>query len=203
MLQQVYLTDGSNALAIKAASAPAATTDPAAVVALSPNSPATAIGYQIVTNTSFTRPANTTAYAANGVVANSTTAATVLTFTGAGRANGRSGIILSARHIKQSTTTSGATYRLYLYTVSPTAINDASQFTLLYSTRTSQIGYIDLNHVGGGTGSDSTLGLTPFTNLPFTCDAASSSLFGILTVTQAYTPASAEQHFIELTIAQN
>jgi hypothetical protein len=203
MLQQVYLTDGANPLAIKAASVAAATTDPAAVVALSPNSPATAIGYQVATSSSFTRPANTTAYAAQAVVSDSTTAATVLTFTSAGRANGRSGIILSARHIKQSTTTSGATYRIYLYTVAPTAINDGSQFTLLYATRASQIGYIDFNHVGGGTGSDLTVGLTTFTNLPFTCDAVSSSLFGILTVTQAYTPTSGEQHFVELTVAQN
>jgi hypothetical protein len=163
----------------------------------------TAAGFQVITTASFTRPADTTAYAAQDVVSNSTSAPSVLTFAGAGRANGSSGLILSARHLKNSTTTSGATYRLHLYRVVPTAINDNAQFTLLYANRTNRIGFIDLNHIAGGTGSDSTHALTTFVNLPFICDAAASSLFGILTVTGAYTPTSGEQHFIELAIVQN
>lgn len=167
------------------------------------NGTVSAAGFQVVTTASFTRPADTTAYAAQDVVSNSTTAPSVLTFAGAGRANGGSGLILSARHLKNSTSTTGATYRLHLYRVAPTAINDNAQFSLLYANRISRIGFIDFSHSGGGTGSDATNALTTFVNLPFVCDAAATSLFGILVVTSAYTPTSGEQHFIELAIAQN
>lgn len=163
----------------------------------------TAAGFGVITTASFTRPADTTAYAAQDVVSNSTSSPVVLTFSGAARANGGSGIILAARHLKNSTTTTGATYRLHLYKVAPTAINDNAPFTLLYANRASRIGFIDFNHATGAAGSDSSNALTTIVNLPFVCDAAASSLFGILTVTSAYTPTSGEQHFIELSISQN
>lgn len=163
-----------------------------------------AVGYQKNVSASFTRPANTTPYAAEDVVSNSTSAPTLLTFAGAARSNGGSGLILSARHLKNSTTTSGATYRLHLYsdnTVS--AINDNAQFRLLFANRAKRIGFIDFNHGTGGTGSDATNALTTFVNLPFVCEAASTALYGTLTVTGAYTPTSGEQHYIELGIVQN
>lgn len=160
-------------------------------------------GFQVVTTASFTRPSDTTAYAAQDVVSDSTTAPALLTFAGAARVNGGSGLILSARHLKSSTTTTGASYRLHLYRVAPTTINDNAQFTLLYANRASRIGFIDFNHASGGTGSDSTSALATFVNLPLVCDAASASLFGILVASAAYTPTSGEQHFIELAIAQN
>jgi len=158
-------------------------------------------GLQIITTAAFTRPADSTAYAAQDVVSNSTSAPAVLTFAGAARANGGSGLILSARHLKNSTTL--ASYRLHLYRVAPTAINDNAQFTLLYANRANRVGFIDFSHATGGTGSDSTSALSTFVNLPLVCDAASVSLFGILVATAAYTPTSGEQHFIELAIAQN
>ncbi len=158
-------------------------------------------GVQIVTSASFTRPADVVAYAALDVVSNSTTAATVLTFANAGRTIGNSGLILSARHTKNNTTISG--FRLFLWKAAPTAINDNLPFTLLYANRTNEVGFIDFNHVTGGTGSDASTALTTFTGLPYVCAAGSSSLFGILVATAGYTPASAEQHLIELTIAQN
>jgi hypothetical protein len=166
--------------------------------------PIPASGIQAITTASFTRPADTTAYAAQDVVSNSTSAPTLLTFSGAGRAVGGTGLILSARHMKNSTSTSGATYRLVLYKVSTiTPINDNSPFTMLYANRANRIGFIDFSHTAAGTGSDSTAALTTFVNLPFVCDAAATAIYGILTVTSAYTPTSAEQHFIELAITQN
>lgn len=160
-------------------------------------------GVQVITTASFTRPADTTAYAALDVVSNSTTAPTVLTFSSAARANGGSGLILAARHMKNSTTTTGASYRLHLYKVAVTATNDNAQFAMLYANRATRIGFIDFNHVAGGTGSDCSTALSTILNLPFVCDAAAAALYGVLTVTSAYTPTSGEQHFIELSIAQN
>ncbi len=160
-------------------------------------------GFQVASSASFTRPADTSAYQAQDVVSNSTTAPSVLTFADVARLNGGSGLILSARHIKNSTTVTGASYRLHLYRSAPAAINDNAPFTLLFANRANRVGFIDFTHGSGGAGSDASNALTTFANLPFVCAAGSRNLFGILTMLSAYTPASAEQHFIELAIAQN
>jgi hypothetical protein len=106
--------------------------------------------------------------------------------------------------MKNSTTTAGASYRLILYSHNiVTPINDNSPFPMLFANRATRVGYIDFTHSAGGTGSDSTSALSTFVNLPFVCNAAHTSLWGILTVTSAYTPTSAEQHYIDLSIVQN
>ena len=161
-----------------------------------------AAGAQVAKSATFTRPADTTAYAAQDVVSNSTTAPVVLTFADCGRVNGGSGVILSARHMKQGATAT-PNYRLHLYRVAPSAQNDNAQFTLLFANQDRRIGFIDFVHQTGGTGSDCSNALTPFVNLPFVCDSAQDNLYGILTTTSGYTPVSAEQHFIELSVVQN
>ena len=161
-----------------------------------------AVGYQVAPSVLFARPADTTPYAAQDAVSNSTSAPTLVQFSGAARANGGSGLVLSARHLK--TGTALANYRLHLYRSNAvSAVNDNAPFPLLFANRGNRIGFVDFNHATGGTGSDSTNALTPFVNLPFVCDAGTSSLFGILTTLSSYTPASGEQHFIELGIVQN
>lgn len=163
-----------------------------------------AVGYQKGVSANFTRPADTTAYAAQDVVSNSTTAPSLLTFSGVGRVNGGSGVILSARHLKSGTTTTGATFRLHLYTVNTVSlINDNAPHAMLYASRASRVGFIDFTHSVAGTGSDCTNALATFVNLPYVCDAATTALYGRLVVTSAYTPTSGEQHFIELGVVQN
>lgn len=159
-------------------------------------------GFQVATGALFTRPSDTTPYSALDAVSNSTSTPALIEFAGAARDVGGSGIILSARHLKSSTAI--ASYRLHLYrNNSASAVNDNAPFPLLFANRLGRIGFIDFTHGTGGTGSDSTNALSTFVGLPFVCDAATSSLFGILTTTTAYTPASGEQHFIELSISQN
>jgi hypothetical protein len=158
-----------------------------------------AVGFQATVSASFTRPSDTTAYAAGDAVSNATSSPTILTFSGASRAASSSGMILSARHIKNNTT--AANFRLWLYRDTVAAVNDNAQFALLWANRANRIGFIDFAHTTGGTGSDSSSNLATFVNLPFS--AAGTALFGQLTTTGGYTPASGEQHFIELSIAQN
>ncbi len=159
------------------------------------------VGLQVATSATFTRPADTTAYSAQDVVSSSTTAPALIAFAGAARDVGGSGIIQCARHLKSSTVT--ASFRLHLYrNNSVTPINDNAQFALLFANRSNRIGFIDFVHTTGGTGSNSTNALTTFVGLPFVCDSTINSLFGILTATTDYTPASGEQHFIELSIIQ-
>jgi len=158
-----------------------------------------AVGFQSAVSATFTRPADTAVYAAGDAVSNSTSAPTILSFAGAARASGGSGLILSARHIKNNTT--AANFRLWLYRETAAAVNDNAAFALLWANRATRIGFIDFSHTTGGAGSDSSSSLATFVNLPFI--ATGTALFGQLTTTGGYTPANAEQHFIELAIAQN
>lgn len=147
---------------------------------------------------SFTRPNDTVQYAALDVVSNSTSAPAVITFTGMARTAGASGRILSARHIKNNTTTAATSFRLWLYRTPPTPINDNAQFPLLWANRTNRLGFIDFSHTTQGTGSDSSSSLVTFAGFDYICDAALTDLYGILTATAAYQPAAQEIHFIEL-----
>jgi hypothetical protein len=158
-----------------------------------------AVGFQASVSASFTRPADTTAYAAGDAVSNATSSPAILQFPGAARVAGASGLILSARHIKNNTT--AASFRLWLYRETAAAVNDNAQFALLWANRANRIGFIDFAHTTGGTGSNSSSSLATFVNLPFSL--VGTALFGQLTTTGGYTPASGEQHFIELFIAQN
>lgn len=160
-----------------------------------------AVGAQTATSATFTRPNDTTAYAAGDAVSDSTSAPTILTFAGAARAAGGSGLILSARHIKNSTNTANASFRLWLYRDTANAVADNAAFPLLWANRANRMGFIDFSHTSGSTGSDSSSSLVTYVGLPFS--AAGTALYGQLTVTGAYTPGAQEQHFIELQIAQN
>jgi hypothetical protein len=147
---------------------------------------------------SFTRPNDTTAYAASDVVCNSTSAPAVLTFSGMARSLGGSGRVLTARHVKNSTGTTNASFRLWLYRTAPTAINDNAQWPLLWANRANRLGFADFSHTTGGTGSDSTSSIVTFAGIDYICDSAAVDLYGVLIATAAYTPTAQEQHFIEL-----
>lgn len=151
---------------------------------------------------SFTRPTGTTQYAAQDVVGPVTTPA-VLTFTGAGRITGGSGYVTKVVIAKSTVTITLASFRLWLYRVAPTAIADNSPWTLLRADVAKRLGYVDITMATGGTGSDSASGQDTSVRLPFQCDPASSSLFGVLVATAAYTPADSEIFDVEITVEQN
>src|SRR3990172_3086494 len=78
---------------------------------------------------SYTRPANTTAYTANDALSESTSAPTALTFGTAAniRANGW---LIGARCVDAVNAATLPQLRLFLFRVSPTAVNDNAAFTL-------------------------------------------------------------------------
>lgn len=76
----------------------------------------------------FTRPADTTAYAANDAVNNSTSSPTVMTLTGAGRTTGMGGMIVGATlHVGDKNATA-AEFHVWLFDTSPTMNNDNAAF---------------------------------------------------------------------------
>jgi hypothetical protein len=152
----------------------------------------------ITTSSSFTRPADTTAYASGDLVANSTTAGSVtpMTFTMPVLGNRRNKIV-RARIKKSGNSVTSASFRLHLYTSSPTVTNGDNGAWL--SSESGYIGSIDVvvdkafNDSSGpavGYGSP-TAGAE--VNLPNTLGGTGkNTLYGLLEARATYTPASAE-----------
>lgn len=159
----------------------------------------------VMTSQAFTRPSNTTAYAANQVVG-FTAGATNMTFSSAARVNNGSGRIVKARLMANSVTTTNALFRLFLFNAAPTAQADQAAFNLLYANRASSQGFIDFaGPITSGGSSDSIE--IPDTmnngNLKFVCTGGVTTLYGILVALAAYVPTSAETFYTELTIEQD
>lgn len=164
-----------------------------------------AVSLQKSVQASFNRPAGSVTYSAGDAVSNSASSPAVLSFPGVARVNGGSGLIIGARHVKQSTV--AAQFRLWLYRVTPTPVNDDAAQPLLWANRASRIGSIDFSHSAASGGSDSTSAYGIFPGaagpLPFAADAAETTLFGLLQTTAGYVAPASEGHLIELSVTQN
>lgn len=140
-----------------------------------------------------TRPANTTAYAANDVVGGA------IAFTSAGPTAGNVVITsVDLRYDVNAVPSGMTTFRLYLYSVTPpSALADNAAWDLPSGDRASFIGYVDL-----GTIAD--LGSTLFVqvdgiNKQVKLGAAETALYGYLVTTAGYTPA-ANSETLQLTL---
>lgn len=153
---------------------------------------------------SFSRPADTTAYATGDIVANSTTAGSVtaLSFTAArvaptvGSASGR---VRRVKVAKTNTSLTNAQFRVHLYTSTPTiASGDNAAFST--SGAATYIGYalvtMDVAFTDGATGFSADV------NLPFKL-ASGQIIYGLLEARLAYTPASAETFTVTLDVEQD
>jgi hypothetical protein len=156
----------------------------------------------------FTRPADTTAYAALDAVSDSTSAPTVLTFANLARVNGGSGYITKARLFTDQKT-NVARFRLHLFHTAPTAINDNSPYTLLYANRANRIGHIDFPACATEDPTNSTAAsarvVPDGVSLPlaFKCADGAKTIYGLLETLDAFTPASGQKFWIELTADNN
>jgi hypothetical protein len=153
--------------------------------------PTTSSGIAFVATATLTRPADTTAYAFGDMVANSTTAGSVvaLSFLTATPIGGIGRI--DAVHIRKSgTSTTNASFRIHFYTVSPTiASGDNAAFST--SGLTTYIGAMDVTV--DRTFTDGACGRgTPITVSPILLTTNNTTLFGLIEARGAYTPASAE-----------
>lgn len=146
---------------------------------------------------SFTRPNDTTAYAANDVVSNSTSASTLLTLSGLGRYAGAGGYIfrLALLTDKKSIT---PRFRVHLYNAStPTVAADNVAMKSLYADAGLRLGTVDLDAMTTPADTtNSTLSLTQHNTimLPYVCAAADTALYALLETLDAFTPA-AQQAF--------
>jgi len=142
----------------------------------------------------FTRPADTTAYAAGDLVANSTTAGSVvaMSFANAARAAGKGGKIVGARLAKSGTGLTNASFRLHLFTSVPGTITNGDNSALSTSGVADYIGALDV--VVDRAFTDGAFGRSgaPLSGNFLEYVGATTTLYGLLEARGAYTPASGE-----------
>lgn len=146
----------------------------------------------------FTRPADTTAYAAKDSMCNATASTMApMEFTGMGLQSGVGGVIHSARIFKSQDSVTNANFRLHLYNATFTPAGDNAALTLVYADLAKYIGYIDFaSAVDIGDHNISVATLPVPALIPYI--PAATSLFGQLEALAAYTPASAETFVVHL-----
>jgi hypothetical protein len=160
-------------------------------------------GSMVVVSYGFNRPADGTAYAAGDAVSNSTSAPSVVTFTGAARTPGGSGYITKLRIITDQKA-NVARYRLHLFTSPPIAINDNAVQTILWNDRANRIGALSITALATEDTSSTAAEQTDIVDrLPFLCSGSGMNLYGLLETLDIFTPASAQGFYIELVIDQN
>jgi hypothetical protein len=151
----------------------------------------------------FTRPADTTAYASGDLVANSTTAGSVVPMTfNTARDTGAGGVISRVRLRKSGTSITSASFRLHLYNVSPTVSNGDNGAWLTTGAGT-YIGSFDITMDKAF--SDGAVGVgipTVGTDIRFRLRSGSTH-YGVLEARAAYTPANAEVFTVELEVVQS
>jgi hypothetical protein len=169
------------------------------------NIPVISNNSEVKLSASFTRPADTTAYAAGDLVANSTTAGSVvpLSFTSAVRTAGDCVRIERARVSKNSTGLTNASFLLHLFESSPTvSVGDNGVFNNVNVLATNNV----LNYVGSiaviisNSGSDGATGAgVPSIGSAITISPTSgTTIFGLVQASAAYTPVSGEVFTIAL-----
>ncbi|MES2180728.1 MAG: hypothetical protein V4493_01340 [Pseudomonadota bacterium] len=151
------------------------------------NRPAT----QLVIAT-YTRPADTNVYAAGDVLAQSTSAATILTLTNMARGAGLGGIIQSVNMIDSSVQSTKPDIDLHIFDTAPTMQNDNVAWSPSDAERLRELCVLTFS--GGNFKSSSNNGSisTGVLSLPYLCVSGSQNLYAIAVVRNAYTPTSGE-----------
>jgi hypothetical protein len=146
---------------------------------------------------SFTRPADGNAYTSGDLVANSTTAASVVPMTFAFQDWARGGLIRRCRIRKSGTSVTSASFRLHLYTSK--AITCANGDNGAWSTNlaSNYVGAFDITVDKAFTDGASGNGI-PIMGSEINFQR--NTYYGLLEARDAYTPSSAETFLVELEV---
>lgn len=163
-----------------------------------------ALGFALTCTTSITRPADTTAYAANDCFSDSTSAPTSggYTLTGAGRISGGSGIITDILIVSSADPATTLQGELWIFDSAATNVNDNAAFALSDGDALLLVGVVPftLATTVAGSGTNSYASLQGL-NLGFTC-VGTANLRYLVKVKAAYTPISAEVLTVRAKIVQ-
>lgn len=162
--------------------------------------------YSRIISTGFTRPANTTAYAAGDVVCDSTSAPTILTFSDIGRYNGDSGLIIGAHMVDSVNQAVKGDFDLLLFDATITMDNDNAAFTPTDAEMLDCIGVIKFlasNAINGDAAANLIYMAQLYNSIVYQCGSSLPDLYGVLVARNAYTPASAEVFTIGLRVVRD
>lgn len=143
---------------------------------------------------SFTRPADTTAYGAGDLIANSTTAGSVVPLKFSLNGVGRSGIIRRVRLYKSTTTATQASFTLNLFTSEPTVANGDNGALSVSANVSSWIGRVavDMTSTGEAGASAGLIQVSSNVEIGVSLPNTGGTIYGLLEAVGTYTPASAE-----------
>lgn len=156
---------------------------------------------RVSTVDSFAKSSGTTAYTAGDVVGPATTPA-VQNLANVVAAVGGAGAIKLVKITTNNATVTNGNFRVYFYTVAPTAIADNSPFTLLWADRAKLVGKVDITLLSEGSGSDAACGHASV-DIPFVCDAADTDLYAVIVAEGAYTPASGQSFQLDVVTSRS
>lgn len=157
-----------------------------------------------VESASFTRPANTTAYASGDLVANDTTAGSVVPLTlPVARAKNIRGSIKRVRVKKSGTSTTNAAFRVHFFNVLPVVANgDNGVFAPVALRSYGYMGYADVTvGVAGGTSGAAGVGAPAVgADIVFEPVAGTRNIYALVEARGAYTPESGETIEVEVEV---
>lgn len=151
---------------------------------------------------SFTRPANTTAYAQGDLVANHATAASVVPMSWGINRLGRAGIIRGIRLYKSDKTVTNASFQINLFTADPGVPTNGDNGAIVVASAANYLDKVAVDLATGGLAGGTTgVGKrSAVIAIPFEAPSMNNKLYGLLEATAAYTPASEEVFTVTLEI---
>lgn len=160
-----------------------------------------------VIEASFTRPADTTAYAAGDAMSNATaTTHVVITFEDCALSDGSSGTVVAALLNSSANVATKLDAELWLFDTEPTAMEDNAAFDPSDPEMLNVIAVIPFTtwYVGTATAGagGNCISMGDKGIFPFVCQAG-KDLYGILVARNAYVPVSGEQFNVRLQIQQD
>lgn len=163
-------------------------------------------GRPVRVSVSFTRPANTTQYAANDLVANDATAGSVVVpeFAGLGISQGRGVSVHSIVMRKTSNTLTDAQFRVHLFTKLPTVANGDNGALSIATSGDGWVGSLSglLTRIAVLPANAKANGiLTPDdgrASVDAVLESGATSLWALVEALDTYTPASAEVFTLEM-----
>jgi hypothetical protein len=163
------------------------------------------MGLQVVAATAgFTRPADTTAYADGDLLANNTTAGSVVPLVFAIPRNSSKPLKVKRVYVSKSTeTVANTSFRVHFWTASPTSTN-GDNAALRSGTAASYIGYVAIgSFIGMASGSagwgGAVEGSEPMT---ISSGATTLSLYALIEAKAAYAPGSEETFAASIEVEQ-
>lgn len=147
------------------------------------------MGYTL--STSFTRPANTTQYAVGDLIANSETAASVIPLIFDNKGDMGRIYIRRIRFFKSGTSLTSASFRIHLFTKTPTTITNGDNGAFSVSNISDYLGAFDVTLSRAFT--DGAFGVAlPMSGNEVNALNNSYYLYGLVEARGTYTPASGE-----------